>query len=70
MDRALAPPGGVTPAPGTLPRDPEILLVVGTAWLSQGDTTGARAALAGLLELAGDRYPAEAAWARGVLGAR
>jgi len=66
----LAPPGAASPEPGTLPRDPDILLVVGATRLSQGDTTGARAALSGFLELAGDRYPVETAWARGVLGAR
>ncbi|MHB1194030.1 MAG: tetratricopeptide repeat protein [Longimicrobiales bacterium] len=63
----LVPAGGAPSGPEALPRDPDILLVVGATRLSQGDTTGARAALSDFLELAGDRYPAETAWARSVL---
>jgi hypothetical protein len=63
----LGPAGGAASGPEALPRDPDILLVVGAARLSQGDTTGARAALSDFLKLAGDRYPAETAWARSVL---
>ncbi|HSW31712.1 MAG TPA: DUF1736 domain-containing protein [Longimicrobiales bacterium] len=53
--------------PEPLPRDPDILLVVGATLLSRGDTAQARTALRAFLELAGDGYEAEAAWARSVL---
>jgi protein O-mannosyl-transferase len=62
------PSGGAAVGSEPLPRDPDILLLVGATRLAQGDTTLARSALTGFLELAGDRFPAETAWARGVVG--
>jgi uncharacterized membrane protein len=59
---------GGAPTAGPLPRDPDILLVVGATLLARGDSTAARTALEGFLELAGEGYEAEAAWARDALG--
>jgi hypothetical protein len=64
-----APGAGGVPSEA-IPRDPEILLVVGAAHLSRGDTAAARAALSVFLELAGDRYPVESERVRSLLRPR
>ncbi len=68
VERWVGAPASGAAGAGPLPRDPDILLVVGATLLARGDTAGARTALEGFLELAGDGYGPERAWARSVLG--